>query len=131
MFSALNPYMLWIKLAGFAIALAAAGYVGHYVTKAVDDRAYSKLELSQSKAETANVAASLTQLQTFISNMHAADDGYNGDLASIKTQFAQLKKDLTNAFLKPLPVDCHPDAGRLRVLTNAVDAANKAARAGK
>lgn len=127
----LNPYMLWIKLAGFALALAAAGYVGHYVTKAVDDRAYSKLELAQSKTETANVAASLTQLQTFISNMHAADDGYNGDVADIKTQFAKLKKDLTNAFLHPLPVDCKPDAVRLRVLGAAVDAANKAARAGK
>lgn len=123
MFDFLNPYMLWIKLAGFALALGAAGYVGHYVTKAVDDRAYSALELKQSKADTANVAASLGQLQGFISKMDAAGSDYSAQLAAIKGQFATIQQELKDAIRNhPLPADCRPDAGRLRQLKDAVDA---------
>jgi hypothetical protein len=127
----LNPYMLYIKLAGAAIALLLAGYVGHYVTKAVDDRAYSALELKQSNAETANVSASLDQLKGFISNMHAAGADYQADLAGIRTDFDAIKKDFHNATLKPLPLGCAPTADRVRILQAAVDAANKRAGAGQ
>lgn len=128
---ALNPYMLYIKLAGAALLLLGAAYASHYVTKAVDDRAYSALQLSQANKNTADVSASLSQLQGFISNMHAAGDGYQADMAAIKADFANLQKEFHNATLKPLPVDCRPDAGRLRLLQDAVSAANKRAGAGQ
>lgn len=131
MFSALNPYLFWIKLAGFVLALAAAGYASHYVTKAVDDRALAAVQLADSKAQTASVTASLDQLQTFITNMHTADDGYTADITAINNALVVIKKEFNNATLKPLAADCRPDAGRLRVLTDAVAAANARASTGK
>jgi hypothetical protein len=77
------------------------------------------------------VAASLNQLQGFISKMDAAGGDYSAALAQINADFDALKKEFANATLKPLPADCKPDAGRLRVLTDAVAAANKGAGATK
>jgi hypothetical protein len=125
MLSFLTPYLFWIKLAGVVIALAGAGYVGHYVTKAVDDRAYAALELSQAHQQTADVQGSLDQLQGFISTMHAADAGYTASLDQINSRFATVAQELNNAIhLKPLPLDCKPDAGRVRQLSAAIIAAN-------
>lgn len=127
----LSPYLLWIKLAGFVIALAAAAGVSGYVVHNIDVVKLQAVQLANSKAQTASVTASLTQLQGFIDTMHGASADYQGALASITADFAALKKDFHNATLKPLPVDCRPDAGRLRLLTDAVAAANKGAGAVK
>jgi hypothetical protein len=131
MLSFLNPYMLYIKLGAVVLALGGAAYAGHYVTKAVDDRAYSKLELAQSKADTKSVQDSLAQLQGFITTMDAAGGDYTAALATIKAQFATIQKELHNATLKPLPADCRPDAGRLRVLTDAVNATRQGSEPAK
>lgn len=127
MFTALNPYMLWIKLAGVAVLMLGSAYGAHYVTKAVDDRALAAVQLADSKAQTANVTASLSQLQGFIASMHAADANYNATLADINNSFVVIKKDFNNATHAALPADCRPDVARLRVLTAAVSAANHAA----
>lgn len=119
-----SPYN-WIAAAVVALALVAGGAAGaNYVRGNVDQVKYDALALKVSQSHTASVAASLSQLQGFISTMDAAGGDYTMALASIKTQFATIQKELTNATLKPLPADCRPDAGRLRVLTDAVAAAN-------
>ena len=57
--------------------------------------------------------------------MNAAGAGYQASLAAIDAQFSNLQKGLSNAIAaKPLPVDCKPDAGRVRQLAAAVAAAN-------
>lgn len=46
----------------------------------------------------------------------------------LNKQIAELKKELANAKKnRPLPADCRPDPDRLRVLKDAVTAANTAA----
>ena len=46
----------------------------------------------------------------------------------LNKQIAELKKELAHAKKnRPLPVDCKPDSDRLRVLADAVTAANTAA----
>lgn len=127
MLDKLNPYMLYIKLAGIALLMLGAAWASHYVTKAVDDRALAAVQLADSKAQTISVTASLDQLQGFISKMDAAGGDYTAALAQIHADFAAIKKEFANATLKPLPADCRPDVGRLRVLTDAVAAANKGA----
>lgn len=131
MFNFLNPYLFWIKLAGFAIALATAAGVSGYVVHNIDVVKLQAVQLVDSKAQTASVTASLTQLQGFINKMDAAGGDYTAALDQIKADFAALKLEFKNATLKPLPADCRPDAGRLRVLTDAVAAANKGASAAK
>jgi hypothetical protein len=123
----LSPYLFWIKLAGVAIlVLGASAGTGWGVHK-VDTVAYQALQLKQAQADTKSVAASLDQLQGFISTMHTADADYTASLEAIAQNLQLIKKEFADATLKPLPVDCKPDAGRLRVLTDAVAKANAGA----
>ena len=53
---------------------------------------------------------------------------YLGNSEQLEKQIAELKKELVHAKKnRPLPVECHPDPDRLRVLKDAVTAANTAA----
>lgn len=132
MLNFLNPYMFYIKLAGFVLALAAAAGAAHYVDAAVYGKQIVQLKLDKSEADNKSVTASLNQLQGFIDKMHSSDASYQTDLDAIKKQFATIQQELANAIHShPLPVDCKPDAGRLRVLTDAVAAANARASSGK
>lgn len=129
--AAVNPYLIWIKVGALMIALASAAGASWYVTHNIDAAKLEAVELADSKAQTANISASLTQLQGFIATMHSADADYNSKLDAINAQFANLKQELSNATHTPLPADCKPDAGRLRVLSDAVSAANASPAAGK
>lgn len=123
----LSPYLFWIKLAGVAILVLGASAGTGWVTHKVDHDAYVQLQLKQSQADTKSVTNSLNQLENFIAKMNAADAGYGATLTIIAQNLAAIKKEFADATLKPLPADCRPDAGRLRVLTDAVERANKAA----
>ena len=53
---------------------------------------------------------------------------YIGKSGELEKQIAELKKELAHAKKNhPVPADCRPDSGRLRVLQSAVDAANRTA----
>lgn len=53
---------------------------------------------------------------------------YLGNSEQLEKQIAELKKELAHAKKnRPVPADCHPDPDRLRVLKDAVTAANTAA----
>jgi hypothetical protein len=123
----LSPYMFWAKIAGVLILCAGSAAGTYYVKDNVDGRKYTALELKQSQAETKNVQASLDQLQGFITNMHTADADYTGSLQIIAQNLQLIKKEVANATVKPLPTDCKPDVGRVRVLTDAVAKANAGA----
>jgi len=117
-----------------AAVFAAALSVG--ATHWIDAKGYgitiANLKADAANQKAANVTAALAQLQGFINKMQNADAGYNGDLANIKKQFAALELEFKNATAKPLPLDCKPDAGRVRILSAAVAATNaKAASTGK
>lgn len=51
---------------------------------------------------------------------------YSENAEKLNNQIASLKKELAHAKKPPLPLDCRPDAGRLRILRDAVTAANAA-----
>ena len=53
---------------------------------------------------------------------------YLGNSEQLKKQITELKKELAHAKKnRPIPADCRPDPDRLRVLKDAVTAANTAA----
>ena len=116
---------VWGYVAAAVVAGALAASGTYYVVHNVDEVAIGKLKLAASMADTASVKASMAQLQGFITTMHTADAGYQSDMAAVNNAFAIIQKEFNNAkAIAPLPVDCKPDAGRLRVLTDAVGAAN-------
>lgn len=124
--TALNPYMTWIKIGGFVIALLAAAGATHYVDANVYGNKIAGIQLAHEKEKVVTITASLDQLQRFIGNMHAADEGYNSDLVSLNLKFDQLKKGLANALRTPLPPDCKPTADRVRSFHDALAVTNAA-----
>jgi len=112
----------YVAAAGFAAALSVGAT--YYVVHNANAAEIANLHTAAAETKADNVSAALAQLTGFISNMHNADAGYNSDLASIKNQFAALELEFKNATVKPLPLDCKPDVGRLRILSAAVTAAN-------
>lgn len=129
--AAANPYLIWIKIGLFVLALGGASAGTWYIVSNIDAAKLEAVQLADSKAQTANISASLSQLQGFIGSMHSADVSYNATLDAINTQFTNLKQELSNATRTPLPADCKPTVDRLRVLSDAVSAANQGAPAGK
>jgi hypothetical protein len=131
MFSFLTPYLFWLKLAGLVIGLGAAAAGGAWFEATLKDKTIADLKLQQSQSQTKSVQASLDQLTGFISKMNVADAQYQGALASIDQKFSAVQAEWKNATAKPLPVDCKPDALRLRVLATAVAATHQAASPGR
>lgn len=110
----------YVAAFGFGIALATAGT--WYVVGNAKDVEIGGLKLAASQKATADVTASLSQLQGFIAAMHVADSNYNGALAAIDARFISLERQWKNATAKPLPLDCKPDLPRQRMFTDAVNA---------
>jgi hypothetical protein len=70
--------------------------------------------------------AALDDLVTAAGKIKAAADGANVDLSHLDSKLDQIRKDYKNAKPAPLPVDCRPDAPRVRKLTAAADAVDEA-----
>lgn len=128
MFGFLNPYMLWVKLAGAALALAAVFGSGMWLEAKFKNVQIANLERDAAEQTAVDATASLTQLQKFISNMHGATVEYGNQQDALFAAINKLHADFTKAAnLKPLPIDCRPDNERLRILSQAVAATNTAA----
>lgn len=123
---------------GYVASAALAGILCVGATHSVDALVYGRsisglqLEISGMQTSVANrnaadVAGSLAKLQGFIAGMQTADADYNAALTSINSHFAAVEGEFKSATQKPLPVDCKPDANRLRTLTAAVAATSTAA----
>lgn len=84
----------------------------------------SKLKTAQAVEKANQAAATLTTLQADAEAIHKAAAEYAGIETTLAPKIAALTKELRNA--KPLPVDCRPDAVRVRNLDAAIDAANSA-----
>lgn len=128
MFSFLNPYLFWIKLAGAALALAAVFGSGMWLEAKFKNVQIANLERDAAEQTAVDATASITQLQKFIANMHGATTEYGNQQDALFAAINKLHLDFTKAAnLKPLPVDCRPDDERLRILSESVSAVNAAA----
>lgn len=117
---------VWGYVAAAVVAGAAVFFVTHYIDAAVYGKqiADGKTQLANFKA--ASASAALTQLTGFIDKLHTSENDYTATLQTINNQYVSIQKGLSDAIAKkPLPANCKPDAGRLRVLTDAVTAANQ------
>lgn len=112
-----------------ALSLLPIGAVGGWVAQGWRKDAQIA-SLGQQKADDrASIAeGSLTKLNAAIAQMSGSAAEYIAVRDKLGVQLGVISKDLKNVQAnKPLPVDCRPDADRLRSLAAAVDAANRAA----
>lgn len=115
----LEPYFGAIKAAlliAIACALFAAGMqvqswrLGEQIAQAKDARANEIATQSQE---------ALADLVNASKAIKSAADGAHVDVSALNTKLDVIRKDFRDANAAPLPVDCRPDAPRVRKLTSA------------
>ena len=126
--TAIKLFLSGLGIWGYVAAAGIAAFLAFGATHTIDALAYGHtidgLKLDAANQQAVNATAALNQLEKFIAGIKTADVNYKNDLETIKAQFATLKGALANATKKPLPVDCVPDAGRVRAFNAAISAAN-------
>lgn len=110
-----------------AFGIGAALFSGgtYYLVHTANAVEIADLKTAAAEQKAANVTAALTQLQTFIANMHGAVADYDTLKGALDAKFAQIERDFRNAIkANPLPLDCKPGAARVRSLGTAIGAVN-------
>jgi outer membrane murein-binding lipoprotein Lpp len=112
------PATIWFK--GLILSLVFAA--GCTVTTWYWSSEVKDLKLAQSSAQIAN-------LTTAAATLEAAADSVNKAAKAVKTNSGDTnaRLDTISKQIKgfsPLPADCKPDANRVRVLREAIDASN-------
>ena len=115
-----RPFMVGAGLAAGVLAFGAGWIINGWRL----ETELSKLKTAHAVERANQASAALTTLQADAEAIHKAAAEYAGIETTLAPKIAALTKELRNA--KPLPVDCRPDAVRVRNLDAAIDAANSA-----
>jgi len=113
-----RPFMVGAGLAAGILAFGAGWTINGWRL----ETALSKLKTAQAVEKANQAAGALSTLQADAAAIHKAATEYASIETTLAPKIAALTKELRNA--KPLPVDCRPDAVRVRNLDSAIDAAN-------
>lgn len=109
--------------AAFAIALLIAGFVGGCSYK---QRELDSLKADYAEQVQAGLQANRELEQRIQVETNAIAAQYQQEKAETEKTIEQLRKELKDAQKKnPLPDNCRPDAERLRIVQQAVNAANQ------
>jgi hypothetical protein len=114
------PFMVGAGIAAGVLAFGAGWVINGWRLS----NELSRLKATQAQEKAAQATVALTTLQADAAAIHKAATEYAGIETTLAPKIAALTKELRNA--KPLPVDCKPDAVRVRNLDSAIDAANQA-----
>lgn len=88
-----------------------------------------RLSASYSEEKAEAVQANADHFVESTQDVNDSANEYLRKTKQLKVQITELEKELANAKKNsPLPADCRPDSDRLRVLKDAVTAANTAIR---
>lgn len=120
----MNPLAIrgLILLAG-AVAAFGAGWAvnGWRLGEQIAD-----LKAEHAQTQVSQAQAALLDLSVASKNIRAAADTHATDFRLLSVKLDALKKEWKNEKPAPLPVDCRPDAFRVRHLDAAIDASNEA-----
>lgn len=112
-------------VAVIALISALASSLGTWmVTSAVKNGELATLEKQVAERDLSTTVASLNELTGAMQSVHDAATRAATEIGATKTTLANIKKELQHA--PPLPVDCSPDAIRMRSLTDSVNTVNRA-----
>ena len=108
---------LLVGIAGLIVGLTAGWFANGWRLSA--DSTTEKLSAVQSNADHFRDATKMVN-ETATEHVRNTDE-LNKQIAELKKELAHAKKN------RPVPADCKPDPDRLRILADAVTAANTAA----
>lgn len=107
-------------------AVAAGG--AWWLCSVIKDKEIADLKLIDSNKDRDAYKAGLEAFQKAAQQIADAAAKYGDDRKRLNEEFAKIERGLRDAMAQnPLPVGCKPDAARMRVNSDAVAAANKAA----
>lgn len=120
---------LWLLLNWKWLASAAAAAVLACILTALPYRAtIARMERDKANDALAAANTALKQFTADADTIHGAAASFGGIRDELSAKLQTISRDFNSAIkAKPLPVDCKPDAVRLRALANAVAATNTAA----
>jgi len=113
-----------IGAALLSAAIFAAGWTANGWRK---DAEIDRMKTASAQADLASANAALGNLRQAGETIRAKADEFAGIQTTLGAKLDAIRKDLKNA--PKLPADCRPDAGRVRLMSDAVDAAKQAAAA--
>lgn len=116
-----------LRVAGAAALAGALFSAGWTINGWRKDAELAELTAARAQADVATANQALGDLRAAGAEIRARADEYRAIQSTLSTRLDAIQKELKNA--KPLPADCRPDAGRVRMLSDAVDAAKQAAAA--
>lgn len=104
------------------VALFVVGFVAGWIVNGW------RLSADSTTEKLSAVQAGADHFRDATKKINDSANEYLGNSEQLEKQIAELKKELAHAKKnRPVPADCRPDADRLRVLADAVTAANTAA----
>ncbi|WP_455154493.1 hypothetical protein [Cupriavidus campinensis] len=115
------------RAAGAALLAAcifAAGWAANGWRK---DAEIAELTAARAQADLTSANQAIGDLRTASTTIREKADEFAGIQITLGAKLDAIRKDLKNA--PKLPADCRPDAGRVRLMSDAVDAAKQAAAA--
>ncbi|WP_454763360.1 hypothetical protein [Cupriavidus campinensis] len=113
-----------IGAALLAAGIFAAGWAANGWRK---DAEIDRMKTASAQADLASANQALGDLRTASATIREKADEFAGIQTTLGAKLDAIRKDLKNA--PKLPADCRPDAGRVRLMSDAVDAAKQAAAA--
>lgn len=117
----MNPLAIkaWVLAVAGVLALAIGGGIGWSVNgwRLNAEMASIKADRATDQAKQAQTA--LSDLADASKKIHDAAENAQTDLSGINTQLQHIREDFKNAKAAPLPIDCRPDAVRVRELSDA------------
>jgi hypothetical protein len=126
MIEKLMPYWGLIKLSLGAVLLIAAFYCGIRIEREIKDGEIAQITAARANDRAIEASAALKDLADASKVIHEAATRSSVNVASLGVKLDALQKEFKNANVPPLPVDCRPDAERVRQLAAAVDALKQA-----
>jgi hypothetical protein len=91
------------------------------------DAEIAELTAARAQADLASANQALGDLRTASGTIREKADEFAGIQTTLGAKLDAIRKDLKNA--QKLPADCRPDPGRVRLMSDAVDAAKQSAAA--
>lgn len=113
-----------IGAALLAVSIFAAGWAANGWRK---DAEIDRMKTASAEADLASANQALGDLRVAGATIREKADEFAGIQTTLGAKLDAIRKDLKNA--PKLPADCRPDAGRVRLMSDAVDAAKQAAAA--
>jgi hypothetical protein len=91
------------------------------------DAEIAELTAARAQADLTSANRAIGELRTASTTIREKADEFAGIQTTLGAKLDAIRKDLKNA--PKLPADCRPDAGRVRLMSDAVGAAKQAAAA--